>query len=61
MSWKLADEYFLVWITLISLIVDVGNELHVEVVAKLVLELQILNDIQSLLVSCLPLIYILDD
>ena len=61
MCWKLADEYFLVWIALISLIVDVRNELHVEVVAKLVLELQILNDIQSLLVSCLSLIYILDD
>ena len=61
MSRELADEDFLIWVALICLIVDVRNELNVEMVAKLMLELQILNDIESLLISCLPLIYILDD
>ena len=61
MSRELADEDFLIWVALICLIIDVGNELYVKMVAKLMLELQILNDIESLLISCLPLIYILDD
>ena len=61
MSGQLADENLLVWVALISLIVDVRNELHVEVVAKFVFELQVLDDIKSLLVGCLPLVYILDD
>ena len=52
MSWELADEDFLIWVAFICLIVDVRNKLHVEVVAKLVFELQILNNIESLLVRC---------